>query len=70
MTDQKERDKVLKQSFSADKVPEDLDAIIIGSGIGGTYIYKNDIIALRKPNRNISLEKYFVKSIYINLIEL
>ena len=38
MTDQKERDKVLKQSFSADKVPADLDAIIIGSGIGGKAI--------------------------------
>ena len=33
--DQRKRDEVLKQSFSADKVPENLDAIIIGSGIGG-----------------------------------
>ncbi|XP_048871420.1 inactive all-trans-retinol 13,14-reductase [Brienomyrus brachyistius] len=33
--DQKERDKVLKQGFSVDKVPKDLDAIVIGSGIGG-----------------------------------
>ena len=35
ITDQKKRDAVLKQSFNMDKVPEDLDAIIIGSGIGG-----------------------------------
>lgn len=35
VTDQRQRDKVLKQSFSADKVPEDLDAVVIGSGIGG-----------------------------------
>ena len=33
--DQKKRDAVLKQGFSLDKVPEGLDAIIIGSGIGG-----------------------------------
>ena len=35
MTDPKERDKVLKQSFSAERVPSGLDAIVIGSGIGG-----------------------------------
>ena len=33
--DQRKRDEVLKQSFAPDKVPQDLDAIIIGSGIGG-----------------------------------
>ncbi|PFX24730.1 all-trans-retinol 13,14-reductase-like [Stylophora pistillata] len=33
--DQAERDKVIKQGFVARKVPEDLDAIVIGSGIGG-----------------------------------
>jgi len=33
--DQKKRDAVLKQGFSLDKVPDGLDAIIIGSGIGG-----------------------------------
>ena len=32
--DQKKRDAILKQRFSMQKVPEDLDAIIIGSGIG------------------------------------
>ncbi|XP_066955486.1 all-trans-retinol 13,14-reductase-like [Macrobrachium rosenbergii] len=33
--DQKQRDQVLKQGFSKDKVPKELDAIVIGSGIGG-----------------------------------
>ncbi|KAF3704192.1 putative all-trans-retinol 13,14-reductase [Channa argus] len=33
--DQKKRDKVIKQGFSLDKVPQYLDVIIIGSGIGG-----------------------------------
>jgi all-trans-retinol 13,14-reductase len=33
--DQKARDKVLKQGFVAKNVPENLDAIVIGSGIGG-----------------------------------
>lgn len=35
VTDQKKRDAVLKQGFSEDKVPADLDAIVVGSGIGG-----------------------------------
>ena len=35
MTDQKQRDKVIKQSFSQDKIPTKLDAIVVGSGIGG-----------------------------------
>ena len=33
--DQKERDKVLKQGFAQSKLPENVDAIVIGSGIGG-----------------------------------
>ncbi|GAA6091865.1 inactive all-trans-retinol 13,14-reductase-like [Tachysurus ichikawai] len=33
--DQKERSKILKQGFRTEKVPENLDAIVIGSGIGG-----------------------------------
>ncbi|XP_006790992.1 inactive all-trans-retinol 13,14-reductase [Neolamprologus brichardi] len=33
--DQKKRDKVIKQGFSVDKVPKNLDVIVIGSGIGG-----------------------------------
>ena len=35
VTDPKERDKVLKQSFSVDRVPTSLDVIVVGSGIGG-----------------------------------
>ena len=33
--DQKERDKVLKQGFAQSKLPENVDAIVVGSGIGG-----------------------------------
>ncbi|XP_056285910.1 inactive all-trans-retinol 13,14-reductase [Pseudoliparis swirei] len=33
--DQKKRDKVIKQGFNVDKVPQNLDVIVIGSGIGG-----------------------------------
>ncbi|MEQ2285143.1 hypothetical protein AMECASPLE_028806, partial [Ameca splendens] len=33
--DEKVKNKVLKQGFVASKVPDNLDAIIIGSGIGG-----------------------------------
>jgi len=33
--DQKKRNTILCQSFSKDKIPEELDAIVIGSGIGG-----------------------------------
>ncbi|CAL8274400.1 unnamed protein product [Lota lota] len=33
--EKKEKNKVLKQGFVASKVPENLDAIIVGSGIGG-----------------------------------
>lgn len=32
---QSERDRILKQGFSAKKIPDNLDAIVIGSGIGG-----------------------------------
>ncbi|KAL4659271.1 putative all-trans-retinol 13,14-reductase [Arapaima gigas] len=35
VTNKKEKNKVLKQGFVASKVPEKLDAIIVGSGIGG-----------------------------------
>ena len=34
MLDQKKRDAVLKQGFSASKVPKQLDVIVIGSGLG------------------------------------
>ena len=35
VTDQKERDAVIKQNYNAGKVPSDLDAIVVGSGPGG-----------------------------------
>ena len=35
ITDQKERDAIIKQNYNADKVPSDLDAIVVGSGPGG-----------------------------------
>ncbi|XP_066442440.1 all-trans-retinol 13,14-reductase-like [Eleutherodactylus coqui] len=35
VTDKKTRDKVLKQGFSQDKIPPNLDALVIGSGVGG-----------------------------------
>ncbi|KAM9266525.1 all-trans-retinol 13,14-reductase [Morus bassanus] len=35
VTDKAARKTVLKTVFSADKVPEELDAIVVGSGIGG-----------------------------------
>lgn len=38
ITDQKQRDAVLKQGFNKDKVPQDLDAIVVGSGIGGLSV--------------------------------
>ena len=38
VTSQSERDKVLKQSFSHDKIPTSLDAIVVGSGIGGLSV--------------------------------
>ncbi|XP_067869450.1 all-trans-retinol 13,14-reductase-like [Heterodontus francisci] len=35
VTDQEARKRVINKGFTADKVPENLDAIVIGSGIGG-----------------------------------
>ena len=35
IVDQSQRDKVLKQHFSIEKVPSNLDAIIVGGGTGG-----------------------------------
>ena len=46
--DQRKRDEILKQSFSADKVPENLDAIIIGSGIGGMATGKSGVFLLTR----------------------
>ncbi|XP_036445256.1 all-trans-retinol 13,14-reductase-like [Colossoma macropomum] len=36
--DKKEKNKVLKQGFLTSKVPQNLDAIVIGSGVGGLGI--------------------------------
>ena len=36
--DTAKRDKVMKQGFRASDVPKDLDAIVIGSGIGGLTV--------------------------------
>ncbi|KAJ1136333.1 hypothetical protein NDU88_002750 [Pleurodeles waltl] len=38
VTDQKLRDKVLKQGFVQSKIPSHLDAVVIGSGIGGLSV--------------------------------
>ncbi|XP_069809257.1 all-trans-retinol 13,14-reductase-like [Dendropsophus ebraccatus] len=35
VTEKRTRDKVLKQGFSQDKIPPNLDAVVIGSGVGG-----------------------------------
>ncbi|XP_042749281.1 all-trans-retinol 13,14-reductase-like, partial [Lagopus leucura] len=35
VTDQHTRNRVLRRGFSAARVPQDLDAVVIGSGIGG-----------------------------------
>ena len=35
VTDQRKRDAVLKQAFNVNHVPKELDAVVIGSGIGG-----------------------------------
>ena len=67
IVDQRKRDEILKQSFSPDKVPDQLDAIIIGSGIGGMATgiffkrYNNDNYNLsscsrsRPDRKNLSL---------------
>lgn len=38
LTDRAARDCVIKQSFSAEKVPPQLDAIVVGSGMGGLTV--------------------------------
>ncbi|XP_013411792.1 putative all-trans-retinol 13,14-reductase [Lingula anatina] len=38
VTDEKERKKVLKQGFTAAKVPQNLDVIVVGSGMGGLTV--------------------------------
>lgn len=38
VTDQRTRDRVLKRGFSAQRVPDQLDAVVIGSGVGGLAV--------------------------------
>ncbi|NWQ99919.1 RETST reductase, partial [Paradoxornis webbianus] len=38
VTDQRARDRVLKRAFSPQRVPERLDAVVIGSGVGGLAV--------------------------------
>ncbi|XP_030195584.1 inactive all-trans-retinol 13,14-reductase [Gadus morhua] len=49
--DQKKRDRVIKQGFSVDRVPENLDVIVIGSGIGGLTV----AATLAKAGRKVLL---------------
>ncbi|XP_017694220.1 PREDICTED: all-trans-retinol 13,14-reductase-like [Lepidothrix coronata] len=38
VTDQRARDRVLKRGFSPQRVPEQLDVVVIGSGVGGLAV--------------------------------
>ncbi|XP_066060984.1 all-trans-retinol 13,14-reductase-like [Chamaea fasciata] len=38
VTDQRARDRVLKRAFSPQRVPDRLDAVVIGSGVGGLAV--------------------------------
>ncbi|XP_040291889.1 all-trans-retinol 13,14-reductase-like isoform X1 [Bufo bufo] len=49
VTDKRTRDKVLKQGFSQDKIPPNLDALVIGSGIGGL----SAAVALAKAGKRV-----------------
>ncbi|KAG8566537.1 hypothetical protein GDO81_013292 [Engystomops pustulosus] len=49
VTDKRTRDKVLKQGFSQDKIPANLDALIIGSGVGGL----SAAVALAKAGKKV-----------------
>jgi all-trans-retinol 13,14-reductase len=47
---------VIKQGFNIDKVPKDLDAIIIGSGIGGLSTASILAKAGKKVGQTISVD--------------
>ncbi|XP_061166584.1 all-trans-retinol 13,14-reductase-like [Saccostrea echinata] len=55
VSDQKERDRILKQRFKASKVPTNLDTVIIGSGMGGMSV---GVLLARAGKKVLVLEQH------------
>jgi len=53
--EQRERENVIKNAFSSKKIPQNLDAIVIGGGIGGLTA----AAILSKAGKKVSLEATF-----------